>query len=40
VVTASLALNAARNLVIDALSSYQSARVELAHSQGTATALP
>lgn len=40
VVTASLALNAARNLVIDALSSYQSARVELARSQGTATALP
>lgn len=40
VVTASLALNAARNLVIDALSSYQTARVELAHAQGTATALP
>ncbi len=40
VVTASLALNAARNLVIDALSSYQTARVELARAQGTATALP
>lgn len=40
VVTASLALNAARNLVIDALASYQSARVELARAEGTATALP
>ncbi len=40
VVTASLALNAARNLVIDALASYQSARVELARAQGMATALP
>jgi outer membrane protein TolC len=40
VVTASLALNAARNLVIDALNSYQTARVELARAQGTATALP
>lgn len=40
VVTASLALNAARNLNIDALASYQSARVELARAQGTATALP
>ncbi len=40
VVTASLALNAARNLVIDALASYQSARIELARAQGTATALP
>jgi len=40
VVTASLALNGARNLVIDALASYQSARVELARAQGTATTLP
>ena len=40
VVTASLALNAARNLVIDALASYQSARVELARAEGTATELP
>jgi outer membrane protein TolC len=40
VVTASLALNAARNLVIDALASYQSAQVELARAQGTTTALP
>jgi outer membrane protein len=40
VVTASLALNAARNLSIDALAAYQSARVALARAQGTATALP
>jgi outer membrane protein len=40
VVTASLSLNAARNLVIDALASYQSARVALARAQGTTTALP
>ncbi|MGE5748465.1 MAG: TolC family protein, partial [Gemmatimonas sp.] len=40
VVTASIGLNAARNLVIDALASYQSARVALARAQGTATALP
>jgi outer membrane protein TolC len=40
VVTASLALNAARNLVIDALAAYHSARVELAHAEGTATSLP
>lgn len=40
VVTASLALNAARTLMIDALASYQSARVELARAEGTTTALP
>lgn len=40
VVIASLALNSARNLVIDALASYQSARIELARAQGTATTLP
>jgi outer membrane protein TolC len=40
VVTASLALNGARNLLIDALASYQNARVELARAQGTATTLP
>ena len=40
VVTASLSLNAARNLVIDALASYQSARVALARAEGTTTALP
>lgn len=40
VVTASLALNGARNLVINALAAYHSARVELAHAEGTATALP
>ena len=40
VVTASLALNAARNLEIDALASYQAARVALARAEGTATELP
>jgi outer membrane protein TolC len=40
VVTASLALNNARNLEIDALASYQAARVSLARAEGTATALP
>jgi outer membrane protein TolC len=40
VVTASLSLNAARNLEIDALAAYQSARVALARAQGTATELP
>jgi outer membrane protein TolC len=40
VVIASLALNSARNLEIDALASYQAARVALARAQGTATELP
>ena len=40
VVTASLALNSARNLLIDALAAYQTARVQLARAEGTATALP
>ncbi|HUQ19482.1 MAG TPA: TolC family protein [Gemmatimonadaceae bacterium] len=40
VVTASLGLNSARNLEIDALASYQAARVALARAEGTATALP
>lgn len=40
VVTASLALNGARNVVIDALASYQSARIALARAEGTATKLP
>lgn len=40
VVTASLALNGARNGVIDALASYQSARIALARAEGTATRLP
>jgi len=40
VVTASLALNAARNGVIDALAAYQAARVSLARAEGTATRLP
>lgn len=40
VVTASLGLNNARNLEIDALASYQAARVALARAEGTATALP
>jgi outer membrane protein len=40
VVTASLALNGARNGVIDALAGYESARVGLARAQGIATRLP
>lgn len=40
VVSAALALNSARNQLIDALSGYQSARVGLARAQGTATQLP
>jgi len=40
VVAASLSLNGARNLVIDALASYQSARVALARAEGTTTSLP
>lgn len=40
VITASLNLNASRNLVIDALTSYQSARVSLARAEGSVTALP
>jgi outer membrane protein TolC len=37
VITASIALNGARDLVIDALTSYQLAKVELAKAQGTTT---
>jgi len=40
VVTASLALNGARNGLIDALAGYESARVALARAQGIATRLP
>jgi outer membrane protein TolC len=40
VVSAALALNAARNQLIEALTGYQSARVGLARAQGTATQLP
>jgi len=40
VVAASLSLNGARNLEIDALASYQAARVDLARAEGTATELP
>lgn len=40
VITASLNLNASRNLVIDALTSYQAARVSLASAEGTVTSLP
>jgi outer membrane protein len=40
VVAASLSLNGARNLEIDALAAYQSARVDLARAEGTATELP
>lgn len=39
VITASLNLNDARNLVIDALTNYQSARVALAHAEGSVTEL-
>jgi outer membrane protein len=40
VISASLALNSSRNLLIDALTAYQSARVNLARAQGTVTELP
>ena len=40
VISASLALNGARDGVINAQSGYQAARVELARAQGTATRLP
>jgi len=40
VVTAALGLNSARNVLIDALAFYQSARVSLARAEGTATRLP
>jgi outer membrane protein len=40
VITASFALTGSRNLVIDALTLYQSARVGLARAQGSITELP
>lgn len=40
VVSAALALNGARNQLIDAMTGYQAARVGLARAQGTATQLP
>ncbi|HZK78259.1 MAG TPA: TolC family protein, partial [Gemmatimonadaceae bacterium] len=40
VIAASLSLNGARNLEIDALAGYQAARVDLARAQGIATELP
>ena len=40
VITASLALNNSRNLLIDALTLYQGARVSLARAEGTVTELP
>ena len=40
VITASLNLNGARNQIIDALTSYQAARVALARAQGAVTELP
>jgi outer membrane protein len=40
VITASMSLNAARNLLIDALTSYHMARVSLASAQGATTTLP
>jgi outer membrane protein len=39
VIAASLSLNAARTLVVDALTAYQSARVSLARAQGAVTRL-
>ena len=39
VITASMSLNSARDLVIDALTSYHMARVSLASAQGTTTTL-
>ncbi|MGI8499106.1 MAG: TolC family protein [Gemmatimonadaceae bacterium] len=40
VITASLSLNSARTLVVDALSAYQSARISLARAEGGITSLP
>jgi len=40
VITASLGINTARTLVVDARAAYQSARVTLARSQGAVTDLP
>ena len=40
VITATLALNGSRNLMIDALTSYQTARVALAHAEGSVTEIP
>jgi outer membrane protein TolC len=40
VITATLALNASRNLMIDALTNYQTARVALAHAEGSVTEMP
>ncbi|GAC1686800.1 MAG: hypothetical protein NVS9B3_05240 [Gemmatimonadaceae bacterium] len=40
VVTASLNLNGARNLIIDAMTAYQVARVNLARALGSVTELP
>jgi outer membrane protein TolC len=40
VITASLSLNAARTQTVDARAAFQSARVALAHAQGTTTELP
>ena len=40
VITASLSLNSARTQAVDALSSYQSAKVALARAVGSVTALP
>ena len=40
VITASLGINAARTLEVDARAAYQTARVTLARSQGAVTDLP
>jgi outer membrane protein TolC len=39
VITASISLNGARNLLIDAMTAYQSGRVALARAEGTVTQL-
>jgi len=40
IISASLALNSSRNLVIDALTAYQNARVSFARATGSVTELP
>jgi outer membrane protein len=40
IISASLALNTSRNLVIDALTAYQNARVSFARATGSVTELP
>ncbi|HXY31031.1 MAG TPA: TolC family protein [Gemmatimonadaceae bacterium] len=40
VITASFSLNSSRSDFVDALASYQAARIELAHAEGSVTSLP